>query len=580
MARQYVSASSEHTSDTSQSILTAPPFTAACWFMVPTAALGTRKNLICAHDTSAFDGFRLRVVDTTDRLNVSVDASTFQGVSTTNAISGGTWHHGAAVVGSQTQRIVYLDGPNGEKATDATTDAGSMVGVDNFTLAHLYTNSTRAEYADVTLAEVAVWGAVLTDDEIQALADGYAPHLVHPADLIYYIPLVRGVFDYKGNTLDEGGTPDVADHPRIFYPSAAHVAPPVAAGTEHSAAAALAAAGSVSATGSTSGGASSPGRYSLRRIQFGTETTAGTAVAATHVLEGEGRYVPLVSRWRPAWQQGVRAAGAGMVNQQKGSLLLFESELDYEQILLFLETGLGSRQTTGSGPYTHTFHPDLSTAPSVGSATFEYIVTDGTEDHFEREFAYGTTQRLAIELAADQRARMVAEVFGRAEQPSTATGGLSPLDRTTIDSSDFTFYVDDSWAALGTTEKALAVEFATLDLSFGLAPDHTADGRDDLDFTSLRTSRLLGALSLTVEHNAAAAAEVAAWRAGTRRFIRMRATSGSKSLTFDFTGFYTATPHMSRDRDAEFVTLVVGVDHDATSTNYVDVAVVNVLAGI
>ena len=173
--------------------------------------------------------------------------------------------------------------------------------------------------------------------------------------------------------------------------------------------------------------------YSLRKVQFGLETTPGQAVAADTELVGEAIYAPTVSRWRPFSLTGTRSLQtvSGGSERRRGSLLRIESQLDFEQILLFLDTGLGGRVTTGSGPYTHTYLPDLDGAPAVKAATFEYLRSDGSAPNpYEREFAFGTTRRLAVELAEDQTGRIAAELFGRAEQSTTVTGSLSPLTRT------------------------------------------------------------------------------------------------------------------------------------------------------
>ena len=261
-------------------------------------------------------------------------------------------------------------------------------------------------------------------------------------------------------------------------------------------------------------------------------------------------------------------------------MLLFESELDYEQLMLFLETGLASARTTGTGPYVHCFAPNLASAPSVRSATYEYVVDDGTKQHFERAFSFGTTLRLTIDLAFDQTARMATEIFGRAEQPVSAVASTSALTRTPVQSSDFTLSIDDAWADLGLTQRSSAIRAASLDLFFGLVPDYTFDGRADPEFTALQWGRVRGALNVTLEHDADAAAEVQAWRDRTQRFIRLHAASGTKSLQFDMSGFYTAAPRIRRERDDELVTLNYALAYDPVSGEALQAELVNDLAGL
>ena len=320
--------------------------------------------------------------------------------------------------------------------------------------------------------------------------------------------------------------------------------------------------------------------FPLRRVQYGRESAAGTAVAAETALSGEGYLAPSTARWRPAPRLSARADAAGLVDTSRTSLLVWESGLDFEQVMLFLETGLAGAMTTGTGPYTHTYTPDLLAAPTIGSATFEYAAGDGTTDHLERRFAFGTTRRITIELARDQRARLACEVFGRADEPTEVATGLAGPTSTSIASSDFTIAIDEAWNDLGVSPKTLPVEFATLDLLPGLEPDFTLDGRDELDFTRLRWSRLRGVLRMTVEHTADADTEVEAWRQRAKRFMRLEATSGSKLLRFDLAGVYATEPRMTRERDRELVTLALVLDYDRASARILEATVVNDVAGL
>lgn len=321
--------------------------------------------------------------------------------------------------------------------------------------------------------------------------------------------------------------------------------------------------------------------YPLRKVQFGFETTSGAAVPATKSLVADCVYVPEMDRAYPSFERGFRALTTdGGVDTRKGSLLRAEMDLDFEQLMLFLDTGMGGRVTTGAGPFTHTYDPALTTAPTPRAATFELAIDDGTTKQYQREFAFGTTRRIGIDLQRGQTARLLAEVFGRAEQASTLTGGASALARNTIKTSDFTYAFDTSWATLGSTVKAIALRSGYLDLAWGTQPAYAFDGRADLDFTHLLWGELTGRLMLTMEHDQHAALEVDAWRARTRRFIRLKATSGARILQLDVTGFYTSSPVFTRRDDTEVVSLSLQLDLDPVSSEVFRAVVTNDLATI
>jgi hypothetical protein len=326
----------------------------------------------------------------------------------------------------------------------------------------------------------------------------------------------------------------------------------------------------------------SPGRYSLRSIAYGMEATPGaTAVPAT-LLVGDGLHVSDVARWAPTQELGLRGAvrPAGGVPVLGRSALRFESEADFEQVMLFLETSLGAATTTGSGPYTHSYLVDPSAAPQPRSATVQLRIDSGFGEIEKREFTFATTRRLTLEVAEGQTSRLAAELVGRADAASAQAVPTTMLARTPIEASDVELFVDESWAALGTTPLSGALRELSLDLLPGLEPEYTLDERVGLDFSRLRWGRLQGALRFEIDHDATSAAEVAAWRAGTQRFVRLRAASSTKELRVDLAGHYIGRPVLHRDGDTESVRLSLSVDLDPTTAQMVAVQVTNELAGV
>lgn len=81
---------------------------------------------------------------------------------------------------------------------------------------------------DGSAAEIAVYSAALSADEVAALAKGFSPLLIRPASLVAYWPLVgrmspepdRGKNNLAGTLT---GSPAQAEHPRVYYPAGAQV---------------------------------------------------------------------------------------------------------------------------------------------------------------------------------------------------------------------------------------------------------------------------------------------------------------------------------------------------------------------
>lgn len=327
--------------------------------------------------------------------------------------------------------------------------------------------------------------------------------------------------------------------------------------------------------------------YFLRKLQFGRETTAGTAVAATYKLVGEGTYKPIVEREFEEYPRGVRAMVTdGGFDKMKGSEIEFEGSLTFEELLLPLDSGLVSVTTTGAGPYTHTFTPTLTAAQVVKSYTAEFVVDDGSTKHYQREAAYMLCSELEVELKANEIAMMKMKMNGRAEQTSTMTAALSPITgRTPVPSNLFKVFIDDAGSGVGGTQKSGLVRVAKLAIKFGNEPDFTLDGRSDLDKTGNQPQPLTATLDLTMEHNADAATEIGKWRTASKRFIRLKADNGAaaganKAITFDGCFVYTDSPEFSEDDGTEIVTLKLQLEYDSTWGKALEAVVINGLSAI
>lgn len=323
------------------------------------------------------------------------------------------------------------------------------------------------------------------------------------------------------------------------------------------------------------------GLYALRKLQYGVETTRGTLVAADTKLIGEGRYTPARELAEDTYPRGVRARTLG---QQtiigRGSRLSWEQSLDFEQALLFFTTGLVADSVSGVGPYVHAFDLDPTALENVKAATYEVAYAmDGTTEHFEKEFGFGVCSQITIDLAAGEIGKLSAEVFGRAAQTSTVTAAQSALTRVEIPSEQFKVYIDSSWANLGNTQVSNLIRSARLTINTGLAEDRTLDGDTDLAFTGIKSEEVGFTLALSMNYDANAATEVAAWEAETARFIRLEATIGTSVFEVNLAGEYLTAPEVGEhDGQQEIVSLDLVGGYDVTGGEILTVNITNGLA--
>lgn len=214
MAYSFVTSSSQYMNTSSVGTFS-EPFTLACWFNI-TAGTTAQSSLVSINSSSTVQRHSLNAqgtAGTTYQVRaVSFDSSGASADSTTS-YTNGTWNHAAGVFSSSTSRTAYLNG--GGKATNTTS---RLITVNYFGIGMLK-NVSPQNYTNGAIAEVGVWSAALTDDEIYSLSRGISCNLIRPQSLYFHVPLIRGVFDLrKGLTITSYNTPTVSSHPRIYLP--------------------------------------------------------------------------------------------------------------------------------------------------------------------------------------------------------------------------------------------------------------------------------------------------------------------------------------------------------------------------
>jgi hypothetical protein len=201
-------------------LVTAAPATLACFGRTSVTALSQRiMGLHNSASASNRNYLRLGIAASDVPVAVAADASGFDPANGPAAISANTWHHFCAVFASTTSRSIYLDG--GNKATD-TSSRPAPTGINIVSIGVDFVSGSPgnafASGGTGMIAEAAVWDVALTDEEVAALAKGIPPIMIHPQNLRCYLPLVRSLFDAKGNAFAITGSLTPADHPRMYAP--------------------------------------------------------------------------------------------------------------------------------------------------------------------------------------------------------------------------------------------------------------------------------------------------------------------------------------------------------------------------
>jgi hypothetical protein len=191
-------------------------FTFACWVR-PKNITETHPFVTWCINAAKYDGHTL--TGRGDLANDPVQARTeapgggAANVSGYNGLVANSWQHVAGIF-KPDYALVYLDGNAGTPATASITDP---TGMDLFQIG--YYEFHTAHSAEMDVAEVSVWEAELTSDQISVLAGGKTA-LYYPTDLTVYHKLIDDYTCTQGSgTLTTYGTPSISEsnHPTIDY---------------------------------------------------------------------------------------------------------------------------------------------------------------------------------------------------------------------------------------------------------------------------------------------------------------------------------------------------------------------------
>lgn len=324
--------------------------------------------------------------------------------------------------------------------------------------------------------------------------------------------------------------------------------------------------------------------HELRKVQIGVESTKGTLVAATTQLVGQATMTEEQDKYRSSYPAGVRAnvGGAGYITR-KGVLMDIETELTAEEILWALCCGVKNVSgVDSSGDVTWTFVPELTTGiPTIKTATFEYIESDGSTNHIAREFGYAMCSGFTIDWAFNEVAKLKHSWFARASQTSTPTDSLTAYaSREPLVSPLLSVYLDTSFSGIGGTQLTGVVRSASLDVSTGFAPDYKLDGRSDRDFSKEKVGPLTAGLTMVMELDATGAARFASYRTNDIVFIRLKnvgttVAAAARYVQVDGAYRFTSPPALSADGSQILASFELESVYDPTGTKTLEFTVLN-----
>jgi len=222
MAYGFVKASSQYLSinDTAALDITGA-ITVACWAK-RSSDLTTDQQLVAKYESSAGklnQRSYLLLVSTSGNLAfITTQDGTGSTVSRRDSSSStsATFQHLCGTWSPVNYPNVYIAGTLSNGTPQGTTANTSILsGTANLTIGA--GSSGTGSFFTGDIAEIGIWNAALTADEIASLAKGMTCDKIRPQNLVFYAPLVRDLNDQKGGlTITNNNGATVANHPRVY----------------------------------------------------------------------------------------------------------------------------------------------------------------------------------------------------------------------------------------------------------------------------------------------------------------------------------------------------------------------------
>lgn len=324
------------------------------------------------------------------------------------------------------------------------------------------------------------------------------------------------------------------------------------------------------------------------KVQYGKETTRGTAVAATRILLGK---VPVVNSDRqpvvPDEDAGIRARGVRSVIHQYLYMNTLSTEHGYfQQLPWYFGCGLkggvtAAEQTPSQADYLWDFTPslDFGVSNNIDSSTIE--LGDDTQA-FESEYAMFERIRISGQVSQGMEASPVnieADFFGRQLTPTTFTSALSLPTAAPMNAKHARLYVDTAWSGIGGSELPNLLRSFDIEILTGVHPKFAGSGSKY--FNGHGEGLITATAQFTVEGLAAADALMDAQQAKTFQAVRLEIAgdqigSGvNHRLRIDIGGVWeTVAPLGGEDRGDNLHTGTLIDHYDATGAKSLQVEVI------
>jgi len=340
------------------------------------------------------------------------------------------------------------------------------------------------------------------------------------------------------------------------------------------------------------------GTKALRKIQFGQESTAGSAVAATQMWRGMG----VISDDRevifPEEDVGlISGTDRSYIPRVMASITFEETPATFELLPYIGEGGIkeiGSGTACGDGSVVGAYKYVYS-FPTDSLNTLKTFTIEAGDDVQAQEMEYSFVQNFSLSGSAGEAWMVSADWVGRQATDASFTGALSIPSVEEILFSKTKLYIDAVGGTIGTTQVSDTLLDATLNVNTGWIPKFTAEG--DLYFSFAKSTEPEITLDVTFEFNSTAVTERGYWEGETARLVRLQADGAAlstgtattttttysfanKGMILDLAGKWERFDAIGEQDGNDIISASLRVRYNETATQFADLVICNTASSL
>jgi len=329
------------------------------------------------------------------------------------------------------------------------------------------------------------------------------------------------------------------------------------------------------------------GTTALTVVQFGKETTWGTATTATAIWSAidAAKIKPIIVNTQRKYLTGTLYPAHAVARTHSSGQASLGGDFTFEDFIYVLLSGVkGAVTPTGATTAkTWTFPFPTTASGAVEGRTLEFH--DGQQEY---ELAGGVVESFSLvgDAANDGIVKFTSNWIGKGVTAGTKTASLAVRTYDLLPAAKMKLYVDDIAGTIGATQSVATLVSWSWDVKTGVHLKQFQDGAISPSTFGYAPPELT--LKLTLEFNANGVTEMGKYIAGTGRLIKLYGEGALitgttyRSLDVQLAGDITDVGELWGDRDGNtIIEVTLKPRYDAGAfAQYAKVEIVNAVAAV